>query len=200
MSESATAGADWMRGTRRSAVQDRILEIAGAVFGDRGPDASMSQIAAAVGCSRATLYRYFDGRRRLQVAYVDRVARRISAAVAADVVVEDPGERFTESVLTALEHVRAEPALAAWFVPRGAGVASELALSSELIERAAVALLGDESSAPADGDRLDAARWVVRVIVSLLAVPGGTPAQERATIARFVAPVVVGRRGLADTR
>ena len=37
---------------------------------------------------------------------------------------------------------------------------------------------------------IDAARWLVRVIVSLLTVPGGDDAAERRLVERFVAPVV----------
>ncbi|WP_040517550.1 TetR/AcrR family transcriptional regulator [Gordonia neofelifaecis] len=179
--------ADWMRDTRRSAVQDRIVEIAGDVFAERGADASMADIAAAVGCSRATLYRYFDGRRTLQLEYIGRVARRIGAAVEAAVAGEaDPAVRLTEAVVVALDQVRREPALAAWFTPGGAGSTSELALSSEFVETAATTFL---SVGGRPGQ--DAARWVIRVIVSLLVVPGGSPADERAMIATFVTPSVL---------
>lgn len=181
-------GADWMRGTRRPAVQDAILEIAGEVFATKGANASMGDIAAAVGCSRATLYRYFDGRRQLQLAYIERVARRIGAVVAETVSGRpEPADRLTESIVVALTEVRRDPALAAWFTAAGAGVAGELALSSEFIETVATAFLGTGGE---DGG--EAARWVVRVIVSLLAVPEGSPERERAVIARFVTPTVLG--------
>lgn len=181
--------ADWMRRTQRIAVQDRILEVAGELFAAKGPDASMSELAAAVGCSRATLYRYFDGRRRLQTAYVERVARRIGAAVDVRLTeVTVPEARLVDSILTALEQVRAEPALRAWFVPGGSGTASELALSSKLIEAMAAAFLGGVDQ----GVDRAAAQWVVRVIVSLLAVPGGTIDDERRLIERFVVPGVLG--------
>ncbi|MGB3699437.1 MAG: TetR/AcrR family transcriptional regulator [Gordonia sp. (in: high G+C Gram-positive bacteria)] len=185
--------ADWMRGTRREAVQERILQIAGEVFAAEGPDASMAELAAAVGCSRATLYRYFDGRRQLQLAYVERVARRIGRTVDAAVAgIVDPQERLTEAVLGALALVRDDPALAVWFVPRGAGVAGELALSSEVIGAAAAAFLRPDSDGEGGAeDTGAAARWLVRVIVSLLAVPGETTRDERDMIARFVAPGVV---------
>lgn len=176
-----------MRGARREVVQDGILAIAEQVFEELGAEASMSDIAAAVGCSRATLYRYFDGRTQLQLAYVERVARRIGAEVAAGVAhLADPGERLTSSILAALHRVRRDRALAVWFVPRGAGVTTELALSSELIEKAAGAFLG-----PGTPDNQLAARWVIRVIVSLLTVPGESDEQERAMISQFVTPGVI---------
>lgn len=186
MSEQ-TRGTDWMRGAQRDAVQEGILAVAEEVFAELGPDASMAQISSAVGCSRATLYRYFDGRTQLQLAYVERVARRIGAEVSESVAgVADARERLTESIVAALDRVRQDRALAVWFVPRGAGVTTELALSSELIESAAAAFLG--SGAP---DNQLAARWVIRVIVSLLTVPGESNEQERLMISQFVTPAVI---------
>ena len=37
-----------------------------------------------------------------------------------------------------------------------------------------------------------AARWLLRVVVSLLMVPGADEAEERALVERFVAPLVSG--------
>ena len=42
------------------------------------------------------------------------------------------------------------------------------------------------------GDPL-AARWVVRVIVSLLVAPGRDQAEERAMVERFVVPALLNR-------
>lgn len=166
-----------IREAGRSGVRDRILEVAGEVFAVQGADAAMSDIAAAAGCSRATLYRYFDSRRSLQLAYIAIVAKRISVDVRAALrTVEGREARLTESIVLALREVRADPALRAWFAPSGAGATSELALSSEAI------------AAIAPGDAM---AWVVRVIVSLLVVPGGSEDSERALIARFVTPSVL---------
>ena len=43
----------------------------------------MSDIAAAAGCSRATLYRYFENREALHTAYVSREAREVNLQLAA---------------------------------------------------------------------------------------------------------------------
>ncbi|WP_278258036.1 hypothetical protein [Nocardioides convexus] len=40
----------------------------------------------------------------------------------------------------------------------------------------------------------ESARWLVRVIVSLLTVPGADEAEERRLVERFVLPVVVASR------
>lgn len=59
------AGKDWL-GTRRAEVAaDRILDAAGELFAHNDVSSvGMNEIAHAAGCSRATLYRYFENRRR----------------------------------------------------------------------------------------------------------------------------------------
>jgi hypothetical protein len=43
----------------------------------------------------------------------------------------------------------------------------------------------------ADEERRERARWLVRIVVSLLTMPGESEAHERAMVERFVVPVVV---------
>lgn len=74
----------------------------------------MNEIAKAAGCSRATLYRYFDSREALRTAYVHRETRRLGREIMvkiADVV--EPAERLLVSITTTLRMVRDNPALAA---------------------------------------------------------------------------------------
>ncbi|MCX6398838.1 MAG: helix-turn-helix domain containing protein [Propionibacteriales bacterium] len=175
---------DWV--DRRSPAVERILDAAGGLFAERGVDAvGMSDIAAAAGCSRATLYRYFPDRPALQAAFVQREALRVGALVARDVAALRGGsDRATEAVLSSLRHVRAAPALAAWFSDREAGRTADRALDSEVIQALGLTMAADP----------EAARWLVRSIVSLLTVPGRDAADERATVARFVAPVLAPQR------
>ena len=154
---------------------DRILDAAAGLFAERGVDAvGMGEIARAAGCSRATLYRYFPDRRRLHVAFVQREARRIGALLPAG----DP----VEAMLQALAQVRARPELLAWFGAADAGTTAELAQSD-----AVIGMLRQE------GDDEETARWLVRVIVSLLIVPGRDEAEERAMVERFVVPTLAPR-------
>ncbi len=44
-----------------------------------------------------------------------------------------------------------------------------------------------------DADPSPAARWFVRIIVSLLAMPGADAAEERTMLEQFVVPAVLGR-------
>ncbi len=174
--------ADWL--DRGEAATERILDATAGLVTEHGVDGwSMSAVAAAAGCSRATLYRYFPDRRALQRAYVEREARRVGRLVAADVAALDErrtSSRVTEGVLSALRHVRDEPALAAWFHESGAGISAGLSHAPVVVDSVA-AWLGDDA---------EAAHWVVRVIDSLLTVPGEDQAEERRLVERFVAPVV----------
>ncbi|GAA1124354.1 helix-turn-helix domain-containing protein [Nocardioides aquiterrae] len=155
---------------------ERILDAAAALFAERGVNAvGMGEVARAAGCSRATLYRYFPDRHALHVAFVHREARRIGALV--------PRDDLASAVLAAVREVRARPELLAWFSAADAGTTAALAQSSEVVEALGLTMVGDEP----------AARWLVRVIVSLLIVPGRDEAEERELVERFVVPGLVSR-------
>lgn len=154
----------------------RILDAAAQLFAQHGVNAvGMGEVARAAGCSRATLYRYFTDRRDLQLAFVHREARRIGALVGAET------DNVADAVLAAVRHVRGAPELLAWFGATDAGTTAGLAQSSEVIEALGLTAVGDET----------AARWLVRVIVSLLVVPGRDEDEERAIVERFVVPGLV---------
>ena len=182
----------WLRDERTTLAAEQIVDAAAALFAERGVAAvGMAEIAAAAGCSRATLYRYFDNRDALRRAFVHREARRIGLAVARELAdVSDPGERLVQAVLSAIRLVRDDATLAAWFTATAAGTAARLAQSSEVIEEMAAEFLG--ASALADDAICRRARWVVRVLVSLLADPGVDADDERTLVEEFLVPVVVG--------
>jgi AcrR family transcriptional regulator len=164
---------------------ERILDAAAGLFAERGVNAvGMGEVARAAGCSRATLYRYFADRHELHVAFVHREARRIGRLVAVEAAaVDDPAERLTVAVLASVRHVREAPTLLAWFGTADAASTADLAQSSEVIEALGLPAVGDDG----------AARWLVRVIVSLLIVPGRDAADERQMVERYVVPAVVAR-------
>ena len=61
---------DWLSGSRGELGAERILAAAGELFARQGPaTVGMNDIARAAGCSRATLYRYFENREALHAAY-----------------------------------------------------------------------------------------------------------------------------------
>jgi AcrR family transcriptional regulator len=172
----------WLADERSQLAAERILDAAGELFAARGiSGVSMAEVAAAAGCSRATLYRYFADRRELHVAFVHREARRIGALVAQEsAAVEEPEARLVAAVSAAVRLVRQTPVLAAWFEAGDAAVTAELVRSSEVLDTLGLGLVDDPA----------AARWLVRVVVSLLMMPGRDEADERDLVARFVVPAI----------
>jgi AcrR family transcriptional regulator len=180
----------WLGTERGELAADRILAAAERLFTEHGIAATeMSHVAQAAGCSRATLYRYFDSKHALQVAYLHRQTHEVGRVVMARVRrIRDPRSQLVEAVLAALREVRETPALAAWFTRPDGGLTGELAGASPVVQTMCAAFLGD----PADADNQARAQWLVRILVSLLTVPGADEAEERSLIERFVAPVVLG--------
>jgi AcrR family transcriptional regulator len=185
------AGNDWL-GTRRNEVAaDRILDAAGELFAKHNvASVGMHEIATAAGCSRATLYRYFENREALHTAFVHREAhalyRRMTECIRG---IEDPRERLIEGFMTSLRLVRQSPALASWFATTDASIGGEIAEQSDVIKAMTAAFL--ISLGPDDADVVERrARWSVRMMTSLLTFPGADEEDERAMLEEFVVPIV----------
>jgi AcrR family transcriptional regulator len=184
-------GNDWLASRRGEVAVDRILDAAEELYTERDQASiGMNEIARAAGCSRATLYRYFDNREALRTAYVHREARRLGRAIKERIDgIGDPHERLIASLIATLRMVRDSTALSSWFALSRPPIGGELAGRSEVITALAAAFvnsLGPED--PAVVERR--ARWVVRVLTSLLMYPGRDEADERAMIEEFVVPIV----------
>jgi len=186
------AANDWLAERRTEVAADRILNAAEELFTRHDPGSvGMNEIAKAAGCSRATLYRYFENREALRTAYVARETNRLSESIDDHIIgIEDPRERLVAGIVTTLRLVRESPALSAWFATTAPPLGAELAEQSDVIAALATAFvtsLGDNHPASVAGR----GRWLVRVITSLLIFPGHDEADERAMLTEFVAPVVV---------
>ncbi len=191
-------GNDWLASRRSEVAADRILDAAEELYTQRDQASiGMNEIARAAGCSRATLYRYFESREALRTAYVHREARRLGRAIRERIDgIDDPRERLIASVTAALQMVRESPALSSWFAVTRPPIGGEVAGQSDVITALAAAFvnsLGPEDRAVVERR----ARWVVRVVTSLLMYPGQDEADERAMIEEFVVPIVtpVSARG-----
>nr|WP_134429812.1 TetR/AcrR family transcriptional regulator [Mycobacterium ulcerans] len=181
----------WLAAHRSEVAADRILDAAERLYTEHDPASiGMNEIARAAGCSRATLYRYFESREALRTAYVHRETLRLGREIMQQIGdIDDPRDQLITSITATLRMVRQRPALATWFASTRPPIGGELAGQSEVIAGLAAAFLqslGPE--APAAVERR--ARWTVRVIVSLLMFPGQDEADERAMLEEFVAPVV----------
>ena len=183
---------DWLAVSRTEAAADRILDAAAELFAIRDAAAvGMNEIATAAGCSRATLYRYFENRGALHAAFVNREAYRLNRELSDQIRgLHDPGERLIAGVTTALRMVRSSPALASWFAATQPPIGSEMAEQSEGIKALTAAFLN--SLGPDDPAVVQRrARWLVRVITSLLVFPGTDEADERRMLQEFVVPILV---------
>ncbi len=185
---------DWLAAGRNELAADRILDAAGELFGKKdAATAGMHEIASAAGCSRATLYRYFENRDALYTAYVHRESHRLFREMTDQLIsVVDPRERLIEGMLTSLRKVRESPALASWFAttqrPIGGEIAEESQVIRALTEAFVISLGADE---PDLVERR--ARWLVRVMTSLLVFPGNDEADERSMLEDFVVPTTLPR-------
>src|ERR1700744_6252185 len=151
----------------------------------------MNEIAKAAGCSRATLYRYFENREALRTAYVNREPYRLFDAIKEKISgITDPRERLSAGITTTLRLVRESPALSSWFAITQPPIGGELAEQSDVITALAAAFvnsLGADDPAVVESR----ARWLVRVVTSLRIFPGRDIADEQAMVEEFVVPIVV---------
>lgn len=195
------AATDWLSDRRIEVAAEKILDAAERLFAEQDPAAvGMREVARAAGCSRATLYRYFENRDALHTAYVHRWANALHRQLTERLAgIHDPHQRLVTGITEALALVRQNPALASWFAKTGPPIGAEMAEQSDVVTAMVAAFL-----APLDpgGDAVDRrARWVVRVLTSLLMFPGRDAADEHAMLTEFVAPVVALRQSRpADRR
>jgi AcrR family transcriptional regulator len=189
---------DWLAARRTEVAADRILDAAGELFAQKeAATVGMHEIASAAGCSRATLYRYFENRDALYTAYVHRESYRLYREMTEQInSLTDPRERLIEGMLASLRNVRESPALASWFAttqrPIGAEMAEESEVIKALTEAFVISLGPDEPETVAHR-----ARWLVRVMTSLMLFPGHDEADERSMLDEFVVPIVLPTRQAA---
>jgi AcrR family transcriptional regulator len=186
---------DWLAARRTEVAADRILDAAGELFAQQeAATVGMHEIASAAGCSRATLYRYFEKREALYTAYVHRESYRLYREMTEQInSVTDPRERLIEGMLASLRNVRESPALASWFATTQRPIGAEMAEQSEVIRALTEAFV--VSLGPDDPELVShRARWLVRVMTSLFLFPGHDDADERAMLEEFVVPIVLPSR------
>jgi AcrR family transcriptional regulator len=183
---------DWLAARRTEVAADRILDAAGELFAEKeAATVGMHEIASAAGCSRATLYRYFENREALYTAYVHREAYRLYREMTDQInSVVHPSERLIEGMIASLRNVRESPALASWFATTQRPIGAEMAEESEVIKALTEAFV--ISLGPDDAELVaHRARWLVRVMTSLMLFPGHDEADERAMLEEFVVPIVL---------
>ncbi|WP_111511970.1 TetR/AcrR family transcriptional regulator [Mycobacterium kyogaense] len=184
------SGRDWLAAQRTEIAAERILDAAGELFaGQPAATVGMHEIASAAGCSRATLYRYFENREALHTAYVHRETHRIYRELTDELAsITDPEQRLVQGMLRCLRMVRENPALASWFTASARPLGGEMAEQSPVIATLTEMFVGSLGF----GDRVEQrARWLVRVLTSFLVFPGRDEGDEAEMLAEFVVPRVV---------
>ncbi|MEU7633524.1 helix-turn-helix domain-containing protein [Nocardia sp. NPDC049220] len=193
---------DWLAGGRFELASERILDAVRMLFIDKGVSGvGMAEVADAAGCSRATLYRYFENRQSLYVAFASREARRVVERVWHDRAFPTSAERAEQllDLLTALlAEVRKTPYLAVWFEPSNAGIVAQLSNSPGVVDAlAATFVSGFRPALPLPAAQR-VGRWMVRAMVSLLMLPGASEDDERAMLRNFVLPFLLDDRTAID--
>jgi AcrR family transcriptional regulator len=188
----------WGREDEASAAIERLLDAAGEVFARKGVvEVTVADVAAAAGCARGTVYRCFPDRHALRAAFVDREARRVARRIAGRVAEADLRGLLVESVLAALDEVRADPVLSAWFTESSAPTAGRVAVGASVIRQLVGTFLHDVLDQAgregvdrpgADADVL--AEVVVRLVLSLLTHPAESAEAERRLVEQALVPAL----------
>ncbi len=154
----------------------------------------MVDICRYAGCSRATLYRYFENRHALHLAYVNRAALAIAATQVALPLHgdTDPVEVLTNRIVTGLHAVRSNPLLATWFEPENLAVPIALSQDSDVLRALATGFIDDLHLGQMSSAEIELrGSWLLRSIVALLAMPGPDDVSERTMIATFLVPALL---------
>lgn len=186
------AGRAWLSDQRGELAAEKILDAAEKLFAQQDPaSVGMNEVARAAGCSRATLYRYFESRDALHNAYVHRWANTLYHELTRRLAgIDDPAARLVAGITESLALVRGNPALASWFAETGPPIGAAMAAQSDVITVMVASFLSALDTD--DNDTVaQRARWVVRVVTSMLSFPGRDADDEREMLAQFVVPVVV---------
>ena len=196
MSHNRISHSRWHRHDNEDRAVDALLDAAGQAFAEIGVGkATMVDVAEAAGCSRATLYRYFPNQEALHLAFVHRATLRTARYLAGERRAGAPNS-LADRVIAGLASVRSDPAMSEWFKPENMAVPIKVRQNSELLRTMSAALLAELGAVPHCQDELERrAEWLLRSIISLLAMPGRDAASERAMVESFLVPVLV-----ADTK
>lgn len=183
---------DWRRRTDATLAVDDLLDAAGIAFARFGVSrATMIDVARLAGCSRATLYRYFPNREALHLGFVHRATLRIAARIAPDTAPRSTDD-MVEVIMDGIAAVRADPLLAVWFEPENVAVPIAVSQNSELLQAMTSGMAKDLDSGLRSAEEIELRGvWLLRCIVSFLAMPAEDEAAERAMIQAFVVPLLV---------
>lgn len=174
---------DWVFATdRRSHAAELIYDAAAELIAAHGIDAlSIDELATRVHCSRATIYRHAGGKSQIRDVVMARRAARIVDVVRRHVEGMDGPSRVLAAVEVAVAEIRSDPAGQLFIESTKSGQGTSWLASSPVIAGFANELTGLTE------DRT-AAKWIVRLVLSLLLWPDADARSEHDLLVRFVAP------------
>ena len=155
-----------------AAARRHLLDVASECIAKHGiSKVTLSDVAAAAGVTRPTVYRYFSSADELFNAaavlasggYVDRLRERVLRR-------KDRAERIVEALVIAVSEIPEEPHLAELF-QQGNGVPTTSALRSSIVQDELRKLVGDEWLAD-EQDRDELAEILMRLLKSFIDDPG----------------------------
>jgi AcrR family transcriptional regulator len=184
--------------------RERLIDAATRCIARMGvPKTTLSDVAAEVGVTRQTVYRYFPNLTDLLTAVAETGAADFVARMEAHLSsAETPLDVFTESVLFSLREIPKDPRIGILLEADdqslfGHGVTS--AVGVELGSRILRNLSLDWSAFGIDDDELDdLAELMMRLMVSFLQHPPATPRSPdelRAFVGRWLQPALGTRSG-----
>lgn len=186
-----------------SAARERIIDAAEACFQRYGvTKTTIEDVATNAKVSRATIYRYFDGRDDIILAALLREASRFLERLDERLAIQpDFQSAIVAGVISTVKAVRADEILALLFSPESAGLAGAVAGASEALFRSTADFLRPRFEKARQSGELranigldDAAEWTLRVILSLLTVSGPRARSDdelRAYLHTFLVPALV---------
>lgn len=181
----------------------RLLDAAEACFERYGVmKTTVEDVAAVARVSRATVYRYFEGRDDLILGVLLREAARFFTRLERRLASQpDVATAVVEGVLFTVDAVRRDKRLALLFAPEVAGVTGSIAGASEALFKRTAEFLrplleqARESGQLRPGIDLDeASEWILRTVLSLLTVAGPVErgvAEQRRYLTTFLVPAIV---------
>jgi TetR/AcrR family transcriptional regulator len=193
-------------------VQHRILDGAEECLRRFGAaDTTMEDVAEAAGISRATLYRYFNGRDGVLLGVAGRDMERYLSRLGTHLdSLTDPHEALLEFCTRVIRSARRDDTLALLFGQNSdPGRGARPPGAFDMLFARSVAFLCPYledwqrvGAIRSDLDPRDAAEWTLRAVASLIMIPGVTPrqgAELEAYLRLFLLPALITSDGSIET-
>ncbi len=169
--------------------RERLIDAAEACFERFGVmKTTVEDVATEAKVSRATVYRYFDGRDELLLGVLMREGRRFLDRLSSIFTSEpDFGIALIEGTIFTIAAIREDDKLALLFTPDAAGTTSSVAGASEAVFNLTSDFMRPFIEAAAAKGQLreglsinEASEWMLRTVLSFLTVQGPVERDENA--------------------